>query len=183
LLVTCQECGAELRLNAKLAGTSVSCPACGTKVAVPREQPAARRKLEIEEKPLPAAPARPPVRRRRLEPLTFYMMASQAVLLALALVAFVAAFRPGSWQPPASTWFGEHPLVLMGLGVVFAFCAFMERYWPRTKALLAVLVVSAGIWAGDQFLHRDVDASRTLALSITLLAVWLSMEHRRFLRR
>jgi len=171
------ECGAELRLNAKLAGTSVSCPQCGSKVSVPREQP--RRKLVLE--PDPGAP--PVVRRaRRPEPFTFYMMAAQAVLLALSLVCFVAAFRPGNWKPPSWSWFAEHPLILMAFGVGFAFCAFMERYWPRTMALLAVLIVCGGILAGVRFEDRSVDASRTLALSATLVAVWLAMEHRRFTR-
>lgn len=171
------ECGAELRLNAKLAGTSVSCPQCGSKVEVPREQP--RRKLELEPERAPA----PAVRRgRRPEPFTFYMMASQAVLLALALVCFVAAFRPGDWDPPSWSWFAEHPLILMAFGIAFAFCGFMERYFPRTMALFAVLIVCGGILAGHRLLHRPVDASRTLALSAALLAVWLAMEHRRFTR-
>jgi len=172
------ECGAELRLNAKLAGTTVSCPQCGARVSVPREQPA-RRKLELE----PERAARAPVKRgRRPEPFTFYMMAAQAVLLGLSLLCFVAAFRPGSWRPPSWSWFAEPPLLLMLFGVGFAFCAFMVRYVPRLMALLAVLIVCGGILAGHRLEQQPVDASRTLALAAAMLAVWLAMEHRRFTR-
>ncbi|MHC4409896.1 MAG: TFIIB-type zinc ribbon-containing protein [Planctomycetota bacterium] len=181
MIVGCNECGAELRLNPKLAGTSVSCPQCGSKVAVPKASP--REKLVLE--PDPQAP--PVVRKsKRPEPFTFYMMATQGLLLVIALLCFVAAFRPGDWKPPSWSWFGEHPLILMAFGVGFAFCAFMARYWPRVMALLSVLIVCGGILAGVR-LHDDptqhaVDASRALALSATLLAVWLAMEHRRFSR-
>ena len=178
MFVTCGECGAELRLNPKLAGTSVSCPECGSKVAIPKHP--AREKVVLE--PDPGAPPAPRKRARRPEPFTFYMMAAQAVLLALALLCFVAAFRPGDWKPPTWSWFGEHPLILMVFGVGFAFCAFMVRYWPRMMALMSVLIVCAGILAGHRLEGNPVDASRTLALSATLLAVWLAMEHRRFCR-
>ena len=177
MFVGCSECGSELRLNPKLAGTSVSCPQCGSKVAVPKAPP--RQKLALE--PDPAAP--PVVRKsKRPEPFTFYMMATQGMLLVLALICFVAAFRPGEWNPPSWSWFGEHPLVLMAFGVGFAFCAFMARYWPRVMALLSVLIVCGGILAGHRLEGNPVDASRTLALSATLLTVWLAMEHRRFSR-
>ena len=88
MFVTCMECGAELRLNPKLAGTAVSCPQCGERVQVPKGdagvhvQKKVKPRLQIEE-PDPAlpAPARPP----RPEPFTFFMMAAQAFQFLLAL--------------------------------------------------------------------------------------------------
>ena len=173
------ECGAELRLNRNLAETSVSCPECGSRVTVPAAPKKPPAKLALEPEP---EPVREPVKHaKRPEPFTFYMMAAQSVLLALALTCFVAAFKPGDWKPPHWSWFAGHPLALGAFGIGFAFCAFMARYAPRLMALLAVLIVTGGIYLGHLSGH-PVDASRTLALATALLAVWLAMEHRRFTR-
>jgi DNA-directed RNA polymerase subunit RPC12/RpoP len=190
MLVTCKECGAELRLNPKLAGTAVSCPQCGERVSVPAPKSDARSKergsskarvaspkLQLEPEPVQAD--EPVATKKRPEPVTFYLLAAQGTLLLLALLSFVAGFRPGDWAPPPTSWFAEHQLTLIGIGIAFAFCAFMARYLPLLMTLLAVLLVCGGVYAGHYFRSQPVDASRTLALSATLLAVWFAMEHRR----
>ncbi|MEM8882973.1 MAG: hypothetical protein AAGD14_02800 [Planctomycetota bacterium] len=199
MIVPCDQCGAELRLNPKLAGTVVSCPQCGNRVSVPKAAPAQsprpkpKAKLELEPEPKAAARRRtaanpqPAQTVRRAPPTTFYMLATQGVLLGLSLLCFVAAFKPGGWDPPDWSWFDEHPFLLMAFGVSFAFCGFMARYVPRLMALLSVLLVAGGIAAGMHFKETAnaeylVDASRTLALALALLAVWLALEHRRVTR-
>jgi DNA-directed RNA polymerase subunit RPC12/RpoP len=184
LLVTCRECGAELRLNPNLAGTAVSCPQCGERVQVPKAEPVRRTrktaspKLQLEPEPAPAR--EPETQQKRPEPVTFYSMAAQGTIALLALISFVAGFRPGNWNPPATSWFAEPQLVLIGAGIAFAFCAFMARYVPLLMTLLAVLLVCGGVYATHYFRSQSIDASRTLALSATLLAVWFAMEHRRY---
>jgi len=180
LFVTCTECGAELRLNPKLAGTAVSCPQCGERVQVPKGDagvPVRKRaqpRLQIEKEP----PA--PVRAARPEPFTFYMMAAQAVLFLLALSCIWAAFNVGGWQPPSWSYFGEHDFALLGDAAMLVFLGFMARYRPLTMTLGAVLVVCASIFLGQKLEGHPLDASRTIALSLTLLTVWLALEHRRF---
>jgi DNA-directed RNA polymerase subunit RPC12/RpoP len=190
LFVTCTECGAELRLNPKLAGTAVSCPQCGERVQVPKGEAAvrvrakARPRLQIEDPdpaparertraPAPAAPKRPH------EPFTFWMLAAQAVLFLLALSCVWGGFRVGGWEPPHWSYFAEHEFALIGAAVALVFTGFMVRYLPVTSSLGGVLVVCAGIFLGHQFAGHKVDATRTIALSMSLLAVWLALEHRK----
>jgi len=176
------ECGAELRLNPKLAGTAVSCPQCGERVQVPKGDAGvhvrkrAQPRLQIEE-PDPALPA--PARPARPEPFTFFMMAAQAVLFLLAFSCVWAAFNVGGWEPPSWSYFGEHDFALLGAAAVLVFFGFMTRYRPLTMTLAAVLMVCASIFLGQKFESHPLDASRTIALSLTLLAVWLALEHRR----
>ena len=176
------ECGAELRLNPKLAGTAVSCPQCGERVQVPKGEAhvhvrkRAQPRLQIE----PDEPARPaPVRAARPEPFTFFMMAAQAVLFLLALSCIWAAFNVGGWEPPSWSYFGEHDFALLGGAAILVFLGFMARYRPLTMTLAAVLVVCASIFLGQKLEGHALDASRTIALSLTLLSVWLALEHRR----
>ena len=182
LFVTCMECGAELRLNPKLAGTAVSCPQCGERVQVPKGEASvpvrrtAKPRLQLEE-PDPVLPA--PARPARPEPFTFFMMAAQAVLFLLAASCIYAAFNVGGWKPPTWSYFGEHDFALLGAAAVLVFLGFMARYRPIAMTLAAVLVVCASILLGQKFAGHTLDASRTIALSLTLLAVWLALEHRR----
>ena len=179
------ECGAELRLNPKLAGTAVSCPQCGERVRVPKgvaEVPAARRakpRLQLEEPDPQPAPPQPPKPGRRPEPFTFWMMAAQSVLFVLAGACVWGAIRIGGWEPPTWSLFAEHSFALLGAAVAFIFTGFMLRYWPVIMSLLAVLLACGGIYLGDHFGGHPIDASRTIALALTLLAVWLALEHRK----
>jgi len=183
LFVTCMECGAELRLNPKLAGTSVSCPQCGERVQVPKGDAAVHVKkkakpiLHIEETE-PERPAPTPVRKKRSEQFTFFMMGAQAVLFLLALSCVWAAFNVGGWEPPVWSYFAEHDFALLGAAVVLVFLGFMTRYRPLAMTLAAVLAVCAAILLGQEYESHTLDASRTIALSMTLLAVWLAIEHR-----
>jgi hypothetical protein len=178
------ECGAELRLNPKLAGTAVSCPQCGERVQVPKGDAGvhvrkqAKPRIQIEPDPARSAPAQP-ARSARPEPFTFFMMAAQAVLFLLALSCVWAAFNVGGWEPPSWSYFGEHDFALLGAAGLLVFFGFMTRYRPLTMTLAAVLLVCASIFLGQKFEDHPLDASRTIALSLTLLSVWLALEHRR----
>jgi len=187
LFVTCTECGAELRLNPKLAGTAVSCPQCGERIAIPKEEPTAPARQKAQPRLQLDEPQRAPVRAAptqsapaaRAQPFTFFMMAAQAVLFLLAATCIYAAFHVGGWEPPAWSYFAEHEFALLGAAVVLVFLGFMARYRPVTMTLGAVLAVCGAILLGQRFESHPLDASRIIALSLTLLSVWLALEHRR----
>jgi DNA-directed RNA polymerase subunit RPC12/RpoP len=188
MLVRCEGCGAELRLNPNLKGTQVSCPQCGARMMVPEEPPEPpepRPRLQMEEEPAPGPPPRsPPPReapsRKKLEPparVTFWLLAAQTAIGLLGVSCLAGALVPG-WEPPASTYFREPPALLVVVGVGLLVAGWLAHYLPVLATLgVAVFVLCAT--AHRYVVAHDVDASRTLALSAAMLALWLALQHRR----
>ena len=172
--VPCDACGAELRLNPKLKGTQVSCPQCGARMTVPERAPAPR-------EPAPAPPRRAaPEKPRTLKKparVTLWLLAAQGVLGALGVSCLIGAFFSG-WKPPDHTYFrmGTTVLFLAGAGLLVA--GWLAHYLPVITTLLSALFV-IGACADAYRGTGVVDASRALALSAAMLALWLALQHRR----
>ena len=176
--VACDSCGASLRLNPALEGTSVSCPQCGAKVKVP-EAPAAtpppRRRLELE----PDEPE--PMASRKLKlPLRFtlWLLGAQATLAILGLTCLAGAFYGDDWNPPEWSYFRENPLILAATGIALIAAGWLAHYLPVLTTLAVVLLV-VGACSLYYLGAGRVDASRVIALSLAMLALWLALQHRR----
>ncbi|MHC4550324.1 MAG: TFIIB-type zinc ribbon-containing protein [Planctomycetota bacterium] len=166
--VPCSGCGAILRLNVKLAGMTVSCPQCGAKLVVPRGAPPPA--------PEPAPKLQLPAR------FTLWLLGAQLALAALGLSCLAGAFFGQEWNPPTWSYFHEPPMLLVVFGIVLVVAGWLAHYLPILTTLGVVLLVM-GACALHYATDREVDASRTLALSLALLALWLSFQHRRALTR
>jgi predicted RNA-binding Zn-ribbon protein involved in translation (DUF1610 family) len=177
--VDCKGCGARLKVNRNLAGTKISCPQCGGALIVPKN-------VAREERAAPAAPkaAAPrstaPVARRRTRS-TGWLVAAQVALGLLGLAFFGGAFLRGNWDPPAWTLLGINPLALSGAGLFVLFLSALAHSRPIT-ATLAGAVGAMGVAALHWKNHAHVDASRTLLLVVTMLALWCALQHRRATR-
>ena len=171
-------------MNRNLAGTALPCPQCGERVEVPEQpreraaatQPVGRRpRLELEseraeKEPREKRPAQP-------LPMSLSLLGAQAILGLMAAACFAGAFLKGSWNPPATSFFGQDPLLLTALGGGLVFALLAALRYPITSTLLVVLgmlLLSAMHYRTD----RVLDASRVIAISLGMIALWLAMEHR-----
>ncbi len=173
--IPCGSCGAELRLNPNLQGTTVSCPRCGAAVPVPKgtTSPAAA--------PRPAprrdAAQAPPAPRRYGARYTFWLLGAQAALALLGVSCLVGAFRRAGGDP-AWSYLRENPFALLGAGAFFVFAVWAAARVPVLATLVAALaVLAACAWRFSE--AGRVDLSRTIALSVAMLALWLALSHRR----
>jgi hypothetical protein len=180
LEVLCGSCNATLRLNPKLAGMTTSCPQCGVEIVVP-EAP-------LEPEPDPYAPSPPHVaeapqrKLKRPARFTLWLLGAQSALAILGLSCVLGAFFHRRWQPPSSSYFCENEMLLLLVGVGLLLGGWLAHYLPVLMTLgVAVLVMC--VCAHHYVLENEVDASRTLALAITMLALFLAMQHRRALTR
>jgi lysine biosynthesis protein LysW len=162
--VTCGKCGAGLRLNPNLQGTTVSCPRCGAAVQVPRVTP--RRREE--------APRGP---RRFGASYTMWLLGAQTALAALGVSCVVGAFYHPAGLPQWS-YLRESPYVLFGAGGAFFLAVWAAYHLPVLTTLLVSLLV-LGACALRYLNAGTVDLSRTLALAVAMLALWLALSHRR----
>ena len=177
--IPCGSCGAELRLNPNLQGTTVSCPRCGAAVPVPKGMapPAATPR---------AGPRRrdaqgPPAPRRFGTSYTFWLLGAQAALALLGVSCLVGAFRRAGGDPDWS-YLREHPFALLGAGAFFLFAVWAAARVPVLTTLVAALaVLAACAWRFSE--AGTVDLSRTIALSVAMLALWLALSHRRAVAR
>lgn len=179
--VDCNACGAHLKVNRNLAGTTLPCPQCGARLQLPDAPPPGR---------VPAPAARPgrrrqiesrkaakPQRKSRPLPLSLSLLGAQTVLFLLAATCFLGAFFQHAWQPPATSLYGAEQLVLAGLGAGLAIAAFAAYRYPITSTLtvaIGLLVLAALHYRTD----RVLDASHVLVISLSMLSLWLAMEHR-----
>ena len=188
--VRCRSCEAELQLNANLAGMTVSCPQCGAPVKVPEAKkrsaapaPAPRAKPKPKARPRTAAATRSAAQKsdeplRRQVNHTTWSFLTQLVLGALGVSCIAGAlFYPG-WKPPASSYFALAPVILFPAGGALLFAGWLAGKWPVVSSLLAAIAV-LGACAQNYWTASAVDVSRVLALSVSLLAVWLALQHRR----
>lgn len=172
--VTCGGCGAQLRLNPKLAGTTVSCPQCGAAVRV--EGPPRRRAPAAE--PAPEAP--PPPRPRLTLPLRFtlWLLGAQLVVAGIGLSCLAGAFLRKRWIPPPDSYFRENGMLLIVAGIALVVAGWIAHYMPVLTTLLVALFV-LGACALHYWTAGNVDASRVVALAAAMFALWLALQHRR----
>ncbi len=105
------------------------------------------------------------------------LLGAQALLILLALVCFLGAFFRDSWNPPDRSFMQENVLLLTAVGIGLIIASAAARRYPIFSTLavvLAILVMCALHYRST----RVVDASRVLALSLSMVALWLAMEHR-----
>lgn len=161
-------------MNRNLAGTALPCPQCGERVEVPEQSPAALpepKEQRAEAKPREKRVARP-------LPLSLSLLGAQAILGLMAAACFAGALLRSSWNPPATSVFGQDPMLLIALGGSLVFALLAALRYPITSTLLVVLgmlLFSALHYRTD----RVLDASHVIAISLAMVALWLAMEHRR----
>jgi hypothetical protein len=179
LEVLCGNCNSTLRLNPKLAGMTTSCPQCGIEIVVPEAPP--------EPDPLAAAPqpftggARQGTLQRPAR-FTLWLLGAQSTLAILGLTCVLGAFFHRRWQPPEWSYFRENEMLLLLVGVGLLLGGWLAHYLPILTTLgVSVLVMC--VCAHNYVLHNEVDASRTLALAMAMLALFLALQHRRALTR
>jgi hypothetical protein len=172
LEIPCGNCGAELRLNPNLAGLTVSCPSCGAAVVVPKAS------RERAPEPGPAERPRPP--RRFTRPYTLWLLGAQTALLALALSCLAGVFFR-NWPQPEWSYLRESRYVLLGAGLALLLAVWAAYHLPVLVTLAAALA-AIGACASRYAAAGAVDASRSLALSVAMLALWLALAHRRATR-
>ena len=182
--VRCQACEADLQVNRNLAGTALPCPQCGERVEVPEQAPeqvaapAARTGRRPRPEPDHAETQTRGKRAARPLPLSLSLLGAQAILGLMAAGCFAGAFFRGSWNPPATSFFGQDALLLTALGGGLVFALLAALRYPITSTLLVVLgmlLLSALHYRAD----RVLDASRVIAISLAMVALWLAMEHRK----
>jgi len=184
--VTCRECGTVLHVNPNLGGVTMRCPRCGAEIRLQPKAPeeaaagAPRPARRARAKPEPprareAAPARP------RPPATLWLLLAQLVLLALGGSCVAGAFFKEAWGPAPPSYFHEPPPALALAGVLYLLLSVLARRLPVLAGLAGAL---AAMWAGAiHFQERGaLDASRTVALALAMLALWLGLQHRRAVR-
>jgi len=165
--VACGKCGAGLRLNPNLQGTTVSCPRCGAAVPVPRAAPARRR----EEADRPRGPRRFGAR------YTLWLLGAQTALAGLGVSCLVGVFHRSADRPEWS-YLSENKYALLGVGGIFFLAVWAAYHLPVLTTLLAgLLVLGACAWRYVD--AGTVDLSRAIALAVAMLALWLALSHRR----
>ena len=176
MIVACAACEADLRINRNLAGTTMSCPECGERFEVPAAPP---------ERSAPATPRSTSKRRPKRDPkdpapplpMSLSLLGAQALLIVLAVICFLGAFFRASWNPPEWSFMQENVLLLTGVGIGLIIASAAARRYPIVSTLTVVLAILV-ICALHYRTTRVVDASRVLALSLSMVALWLAMEHR-----
>ncbi|HEX5136915.1 MAG TPA: hypothetical protein VFY93_08090 [Planctomycetota bacterium] len=167
--VACGKCGAGLRLNPNLAGTTVSCPRCGAPIAVPRAAREAPRRLEEADRP------RTP--RRFGATYTLWLLGAQAALAVLGLSCLVGVFRPSA-DRPAWSYLSEDKYALAGAGALLLLAVWAAYHFP-VLTTLATALLAIGVCALRYVDAAAVDVTRTAALVVAMLALWLALNHRR----
>jgi hypothetical protein len=91
-------------------------------------------------------------------------------------VCLWAAFlRPAA---PEQSLLAESGVRLLLAGVAFWIASWLTRAFPVLVTLVAALLVF-GVCALQVLGRGQVDASRTIALSAAMLALWCALQHRR----
>lgn len=145
---------------------------------MPNKAPAPRRGTSRRERAAPSSPPRAaPKPAPAAQPLTLSLMAAQSLLIVLAIGCFLGALFKHEWDPPAWSLFQENELILAGSGIGLVFAAIAARRFP-ILATLAVVLAALAACGLHYRTDRVVDASRVVALSLSMVALWLAMEHR-----
>ena len=168
--IRCEGCGADLKVNRNLVGTTIPCPQCGEPVKAEESQATAPRPTQRRRPEAP--PPEPPA-----PPYTAWLFGVQAIMVTLGLSCLMGAFFHEDWNPPVTSYFQVSPMLLVPVGAGLLLLAAAARRMPVLMALMTALAV---LWvcALD---YPGIDASRVIALSLTMLGVWLALQHRRAL--
>ena len=170
MIVACKACGADLRVNRNLAGTAIACPECGERLTVPESAP---RAPQSRREPVPRSrPAAP-----RLPPMSLSLFGAQTVLVLLAVRCLAGGLFQKSWSPPPWSYLHANPMLLVAVGVGLLLAAGVSRRFPIAATLSVVVLILVACTLHYRF-NRTIDASRVLALSLSMVALWLAMEHR-----
>jgi len=162
--VACGKCGTALKVNRNLAGASVSCPNCGAPVEVPKTAP----RIRPASAPAPA----------RSRPFTLWLLGCQIALLLIGIGCIAGALLRGGWNPPPGSLFMENAFYLFCGGAGAVALSVLASRMPVLLSLLGALVL---LWVCAVRFDTagEVDASRAIALSLSMLAVCCALEHRR----
>lgn len=143
-------------------------------MAVPREVPAERPAPRRSQGERPRTP-------RRFGPTySFWLLGAQAALFVLGLSCLLGGFH-ALGEPPEWSYLRENQYALLGAGGVFFLLVWAAYHLPVLTTLVGALaVLAACAWRFSE--KGTVDASRTLALAVAMLALWLALSHRRAVR-
>jgi hypothetical protein len=168
----------------------MSCPQCGTRIDVPKDKKAAPAPAEAAPAPKPAPKPKPKAARPAPKPepksepaplkfrFTVWLLTAQVVLLGLGAACIWGAFMGEEEGLPEWSFLRYNSLYLAGAGIVLLVLGAAAGHAPTLWTLTAVLFV-LGACGYHYYAEGVVDASRILALSLTMLALWLALQHRR----
>jgi hypothetical protein len=177
-------------VNPNLVGAKMSCPQCGTRIDVPKEKKTAPAPVDATPPPKPAPKAKVKAARPAPKPepkaepapvrlrFTVWLLAAQVVLLGLGAACIWGAFMAEEEGLPEWSFLRYNSLYLAGAGILLLVLGAAAGHAPTLWTLTAVLFV-LGACSYHYYSEGVVDASRTLALSLTMLALWLALQHRR----
>jgi hypothetical protein len=134
---------------------------------VPRAAPARRE------------PDRPPPPRRFGATYTLWLLGAQAALAAIGVSCVVGVFgrgEPSRW--PEWSYLNADKILLLLAGALFLLAVWAAYHLPVfTTLVMALLALGA---CTSRYLDAgSIDLSRTLALAVAMLALWLALSHRR----
>jgi len=164
---------------------TTSCPQCGVEIVVPLElEPEDPPEIPPSLPPPPYIPEAPQPQSRLKKPAryTLWLLGAQAALAVLGLSCVLGAFFHRRWQPPEWSYFRENEMLLLLVGVGLLLGGWLAHYLP-VLTTLGVSVLVMCVCGHYYVLEHVVDASRTLALAVAMLAVFLALQHRRALGR
>jgi len=106
-----------------------------------------------------------------------WLLGAQAALALLGLSCLVGVFRPSA-DRPAWSYLSEGKYALAGAGALLFLAVWAAYHFPVLTTLLTALL-AIGVCALRFLNAGDVDVTRTAALAVAMLALWLALNHRR----
>jgi hypothetical protein len=106
-----------------------------------------------------------------------WLLGAQAALGTIGLSCLVGVFRRSADRPEWS-YLSEDRYALAGAGAAFLLAVWAAYHLPVVTTLLAALLaIGACAWRYTE--AGSVDVTRTAALAVAMLALWLALNHRR----
>jgi hypothetical protein len=106
-----------------------------------------------------------------------WLLGAQAALGAIGVSCLVGVFRR-STDRPAWSYLSEDKYALAGAGALFLLAVWAAYHVPVLTTLVAALL-AIGACAWRYMEAGTVDVTRTMALAVAMLALWLALNHRR----
>jgi hypothetical protein len=106
-----------------------------------------------------------------------WLLGAQAALGAIGLSCLVGVFKRAADRPEWS-YLSEGKIALAGVGALFLAMVWAAYHLPVVTTLVAALLaIGACAWRYTE--AGSVDVTRTAALAVAMLALWLALNHRR----